>query len=374
MLRKKPSEGSHGGNKMGTWLGGKISNGSCFTWSRAIAVMIYFALGEKPKRAKRTVVVRRLIAPGRLKPPAPKDVQPTPPGLPATAAGGAAVKVPANEVNDIVKDAPEKGATDGEGPGNGTGPGTQGEKPEDKNEVPKEPLGQHSVPQNVSDEHVPPDTLKPLLGNEMVKTEVQRVPPETLKPSLGNEVKTEVEERDEMNEQNEETKLSTEHSKLLSVLLAMGFDEKESLEAIMHCIQYVPNGKFDTNMVLEVMNENKMNEPIEPKNGPEDGEDLAQAPGTPDKWGDRSWDLDYAQYWQPNSWDSYGWSDSWSWWKNWDDDGNQHKYHRSTSWWSQESNLHTPNSAHFEEAMNRTETQDLEGGEGTARALDFDKD
>ena len=205
-------------------------------------------------------------------------------------------------------------------------------------------------------------------------------------------MKTEIEENDEaeVNEEDEEAKLLREHSKLLSVLLAMGFDEKESTDAIIDCVQNVPNGKFDTSTVIEVIKVNKNNDSV-----PADADGLPEdSPTAPQEitgsnwsnwWDNQSWNHynDYAQYWQPNSWDSYGWSDSWAWWKNWQDDVNEYKYQHSTSRQSLESDLHTPNDGHFEEALKRRDTEDLDGAPllehelrntvppMTPRALDF---
>lgn len=88
--------------------------------------------------------------------------------------------------------------------------------------------------------------------------------------------------------------------------------------------------------------------------------DLNKASDELDQWDE--WDP--AQNWQPNSWDSYGWSwGSWnSWWDVWSDDAQNYQYQRSKTWQSDTSDvLNTPSASQIQSAMDRLDTQEIDG-------------
>ena len=73
---------------------------------------------------------------------------------------------------------------------------------------------------------------------------------------------------------------------------------------------------------------------------------------------------DPAQNWQPNSWDSYGWSwGSWnSWWDDWSEEAQNYQYRRSNTWQSTASDvINTPCASQIQSAMDRLNTQDIDG-------------
>ncbi len=148
---------------------------------------------------------------------------------------------------------------------------------------------------------------------------------------------------------------NSEMDQLLAMLIHMGYGHHESEEAITWRIlnQSGPSEKnIDINDVIQDIHDARAKCPVTPPLEPPSKDwGSWQSGGDADYWGLNDTD----QNWQPNSWDTYGWSNNWkSWWHGWEYD--QHVYQRS---WSNATG-DTATSHQIQDAMERADTFELE--------------
>lgn len=180
--------------------------------------------------------------------------------------------------------------------------------------------------------------------------------------------------------------------KTIDVLVSMGYKHDEAEQATLKvfnnnsCASGPNANNLDEIMdLIEATRSGKIQEtdatavpPSGPEATPSEGSTALQEEAlATDPEVDPS-DNDHARYWQPNSWDSYGWGSCWNsyydgWW------GDESRYKRSWSTWSAETTPShaggTPSSSHIQAAMDRLNTQEIEQADPHSAVVDdFQRD
>ena len=217
----------------------------------------------------------------------------------------------------------------------------------------------------------------PLDGTPNAPNE-RKEPPEDIKEALGEP------------EQTAPTlqPVKSEHGavvdKTIDVLVSMGYKHDEAEQATLKVFETSASGP-NVNRIDEIMDliedtrsgKHQETQATEvPPNGPE-----ATPSEMSEAWQEHAADSgfdDYnASYWQPNSWDSYGWGSCWdSYYRGWYSD--ETSYKRSWSAWSAESTpshvCESPSSSQIQSAMDRLNTQDIEEADPSKVEVDFAAD